>query len=380
MNLSMLNYFYETYDENREQFRKTAALLEKQFTGVEISKLTAASKIDTDLSIDAVYIPAQKKLEKIIIMTSGVHGIEGFTGSAIQRYFMKEVLGAELLQNTGVLLIHAINPYGFRYGRRVSENNIDMNRNFDIDKDLFLIKNEGFAKIYQFLNPQKEVKAGYFRNSFFFIKTVYYILKYKMVTLRQSTVQGQYEFRNGIFYGGDDFEFQKKWLEDLILEKTGDYKYVFVIDIHTGYGERGKLHFLPGNVQDENGKTLLKTMFRDYTIDWPRKERQFYTIRGGFRGYVGNLLPHDKNYIGIVFEFGTLNSQELAGSVRSLHNMIIENQGFHHGYKNNQSEKIVKTRFREMFFPSSEIWRSQIMKQASEILPVLTDRYTKLKS
>ena len=133
---SMLSYFYETYDENREQFRKTAALLKTRFLDVEISRLIVPSKMDTDLSIDTVYIPAQNKTNKLIIMTSGVHGIEGFAGSAIQRYFMNEVLDAELLQNTGVLLIHAINPYGFKFGRRVSENKVDLNRNFDVDKGI----------------------------------------------------------------------------------------------------------------------------------------------------------------------------------------------------------------------------------------------------
>ena len=322
---SKLTFFYETYDKNREQFRQLSASLKKQFKNVETSRLIVQSKMDSDLSIDTVYIPAQNEAKKIIIMSSGIHGVEGFTGSAVQQYFMNEILDSDVLKNMGVLLIHAINPYGFKYGRRVSENNIDMNRNFDVNKDLFVRKNEGYAKIYQFLTPQKEVKAGYFRNSFFFIKTVYYILKYKMQALRQSTLQGQYEFRNGIFYGGNDFEEQKEWLERLISEKTRDYKYVFVIDIHTGYGERGKLHFLPGNVQNENRKTLLKTMFGDYKIDYPKTGGKFYIVTGGFRDYIGNLIPAEKNYIKIAFEFGTLNSQTTLGSIRSLHNMILEN-------------------------------------------------------
>jgi predicted deacylase len=377
---SKLTFFYETYDENRKHFKQSAASIQKQFRNVEISKLIVRSDADSDLSIDTVYIPAQREAKKLIIMSSGVHGIEGFTGSAVQRYFMSEVLDEERLQNMGVLLIHAINPYGFKYERRVSENNVDMNRNFHINKGLFARNNEGYTKIHAFLNPPKEAKPGYFRNGLFFIKTAYYILKYKMKTLRQSTLEGQYEFKNGIFYGGTDFEMQKGWLEQLILEKTRDYEYVFVIDLHTGYGERGELHFLPGDVQDEKRITLLETMFKDFTIDRPNTERKFIIVRGGFRDYVGNLIHPDRNYIGTVFEFGTLDSHKTVGSVRSLHNMILENQGFHHGFVNSKSEKIVKKRFREMFFPSSETWRSRVMKHASEILPVLIDRYAELNS
>ena len=375
---SMLTFFHETYDENREQFRRLATALRTEFSDVEISKHIVKSEVDSDLTIDAVYIPPQNEAKKLLILTSGVHGMEGFAGSAVQQYFMTKVLDGEVLQNMGVLLIHAINPYGFKYQRRVSENNVDMNRNFHSDRDLFANKNEDYASIYHFLNPQKKVRAGYFRNSLFFLKSSYLISKYSMRALRQATVQGQYEFSNGIFYGGNDFEPQKEWLERFIAEKTDDYDLVFVIDIHTGLGERGKLHYLPGYVQELNSKTLLDTMFREHTLEWPNTGKEFYLATGFFRQYVRSLISADKKYIRIAFEYGTLNSQSITGSIRSLHNMILENQGFHHGYENSQTENLVKHRFREMFFPSSEIWRYQIMKQTSEILPVLIDRYAQL--
>jgi hypothetical protein len=376
---SLLTFFHETYDENREQFRKLAASLQREFTDIEVSKCTVKSEVDSDLTIDVVYIPAQQEAKKLLIMTSGVHGIEGFTGSAVQQYFMTKVLNGETLENMGVLLIHAVNPYGFKYERRVSENNVDMNRNFHVNKDLFAKKNEAYAKMYSFLNPQSKVKAGYFRDGLFFIKTVYMIIKFSKKTLKESTVLGQYEFNNGIFYGGNDFEPQKQWLEHLLSEKTNDYAFVFLIDLHTGLGTRGRLHYLPGYAQSPNNSTLLEELFEDYTIDWPNTGKEFYIPTGLFRQYVGNLISPDKKFIRVAFEYGTLNSQHITGASRSLHNVIIENQGFHHGYENRKTERLVKHRFREMFFPSSKVWRSQILKQTSEILPVLIERYKALK-
>lgn len=375
---SMLTFFYDTYEENREQFRRLAASLQKKYTEVETASHLVKSGTDSDLSIDVVYLPARDKCEKLIIMSSGIHGIEGFTGSAIQRYFLSQVLETETLRNMGVLIIHGLNPYGFKYGRRVSENGVDMNRNFDIDTKLFETENRGYGKINPFLNPQKKAKSGYFRNGFFFLKSVYYILRYKMTALREATLVGQYEFKDAIFFGGNSFEPQKTWLENLILEKINDYEYVFLIDLHTGYGERGKLHFLPGDVREEHRRVLLQKMFADFALDWPDKEKAFYIVRGGFRDFVWKLMPADKKYIGIVFEYGTLNSHQTVGSIRSLHNMILENQGNRHGYENDGTEARVKERFREMFFPSSKIWRSKIMKQTGEVLPVLIDRYSRL--
>ncbi|HEB09982.1 MAG TPA: DUF2817 domain-containing protein, partial [Spirochaetales bacterium] len=94
--------------------------------------------------------------------------------------------------------------------------------------------------MYEYLNPPPKAESGFFSNTFFFIKSMYHILKYKMEALRQATVQGQYAFKNGIYYGGNNFEPQKEWIERLILDKISDYECIFLVDVHTGYGERGK--------------------------------------------------------------------------------------------------------------------------------------------
>ena len=89
-----------------------------------------------------------------IIHSSGVHGVEGYLGSAIQIRFLHEMFLRNeeqlKLESSGscdstdisqkpenkysdkvrkVLLIHAVNPYGMRHHRRANENNVDLNRN-----------------------------------------------------------------------------------------------------------------------------------------------------------------------------------------------------------------------------------------------------------
>ena len=61
---------------------------------------------------------------------SGTHGVEGYCGSGIQIGFLKEGLFAELPDDMSVVLLHAMNPYGFSNDRRVNEDNVDLNRNF----------------------------------------------------------------------------------------------------------------------------------------------------------------------------------------------------------------------------------------------------------
>ncbi len=90
-----------------------------------------------------------------IVLSSGVHGVEGYLGSAIQLRYLHEILlqNEQLIETCQadhsinateiesskkgespnyerkVLLIHAVNPNGMRHHRRTNENNVDLNRN-----------------------------------------------------------------------------------------------------------------------------------------------------------------------------------------------------------------------------------------------------------
>jgi hypothetical protein len=72
--------------------------------------------------------------------------------------------------------------------------------------------------------------------------------------------------------------------------------------------------------------------------------------------------------VAVTVEFGTLDSQTTQGSIKSLRNMIRANQGVQFGYKKAEDERQVKEDIREMFCPSSRVWRSEVIRQARETL------------
>ncbi len=151
--LKNLVYFQSSYEECRKGFILSADKIKEKFKNVKISKLKVESKKDPDLTINYCYVPAQKKFKRLLILSSAVHGIEGYVGSAVQQMFMKELIGNVNLTDTGVLFIHGINPYGFKYNRRVSENNVDLNRNCSKDNRLYKSVNAGYSDLYGMLNP-----------------------------------------------------------------------------------------------------------------------------------------------------------------------------------------------------------------------------------
>lgn len=376
MNADNLTYFNESYIEARNEFRLKSHELNVKYPETKNFNIKVESNIDSNLTIDFCFIPGSKETEKIFILSSGVHGVEGYVGSAVQLFFMNNYINDEFLEKTGVLLIHSVNPYGFKYTRRATENNVDLNRNSGIDNELFNAKNEGYPKVYDLINPQGKVKTGSLGNRFFFIKAIRDIVAESMLVLRQAVLQGQYEYPEGLYFGGKDFEPQIEALVPIIDTICKPYKTVFALDLHTGFGERGKLHLFPNPVE-YTVRNRIETVFEGFNIDWGDTD-DFYTYTGDFSSYIGKINS-DKIFIPMIFEYGTMNSQTTIGSIKSIHIMILENQGEQYGYESEEDRIKGKSDFLEMYFPSSEEWRNHIMDETKIVLDKSLKRFCEVE-
>ena len=373
-----LGYFHDTYDECRSEFLKSIEALADDFDGMEKGKFSIPSEIDNDLSLDWCYIPAQKKKEKLLIINSGLHGIEGYTGSALQVMFIEKILKQKLPDNMGVLFLHSLNPYGFKYHRKVTENNVDLNRNCVLGDQMFDIKNEGFGELTDLLMPSKPVNLSNLRNQFFYLIAIYKIIRESMPVLRQAALQGQYEYEKGFYYGGQAYEPQIDSLKPFLIGLIDDYKMLLNVDLHTAYGERGTMHLFIDKPEDEKVLKGVETIFEDEKIDWG-SSGDFYTINGEYIVWVNSLVP-EVLCMPMLFEFGTLDSQETFGSLKSMQIMIIENQGAHYGYKNNKNELKAKKLFDEMYYPSSPVWKSKVIYDGYNKLSKMVENYEKFEN
>lgn len=366
-------YFKETYDLCRKQFLEEVQLIKERYEQVQVREIQVPGARDQELFVDICYIPPKNKSTKLLILTSGTHGVEGYVGHAVQELFIHEFLNPELIGDLGVLIIHGLNPYGFKHYRRVTENNVDLNRNSDIDPDLFKTVNSGYAELVDFLNPTEPVNTGSMHNRFFAVAAIRKILKASLPVLRQAVLQGQYQFPDGLYYGGQSLEPQIAEIAPLIKKVAEPYEKVLAIDLHTGYGERGKLHFFPNPPEDSLKKKQTEELFEGYSIDWG-DNADFYTITGDFSGYIGKLIPH-KDYIPMTFEYGTMDSQKTMGSIRSIHNMILENQGVHYGYRKEKDQRKVEKNLLEMYYPSDSKWRLGILDQTAKVFQDILEKF-----
>ena len=186
-----------------------------------------------------------------------------------------------------------------------------------------------------------------------------------------------YEFEKGFYYGGRAYEPQIDTLKPFLIGKIKDYRMLLNVDLHTGYGERGTMHLFMDKPEDEKVLKGVETIFEGEKIDWG-SSGDFYTINGEYIAWVNSLAP-EVLCIPMLFEFGTMDSQETFGSLKSMQIMIIENQGAHYGYKNEKNKLKAKNLFDELYYPASSVWRSKVIFDGYHKMSTMMNNYERFE-
>ena len=361
--------------QSREKFLEVSQEFINKVPGAYAEAITIPTKTSAHLTTDTLYLPQQGKQTHLLIVTSGIHGVEAFTGAAIQMEFLTKNFKPEWLQKTGILIVHAVNPYGFHFQRRVDEDNVDLNRNMSADERLFERKSADYQSFEPFLNPTKPRSAGFMSDAFLFIKSLVKLFTVGRNKIAQISVGGQYQNPKGIYYGGQQNQPNSELIKKLFKKVGAPYSKVYHVDLHTGYGERGVLHFFSSSkVAQISG---FENIFDGYKIDLA-SDKDFYETSGDFVRFSFETFADKELILPMTFEFGTMDSQTIMGGFLSLRNMIYENQGHHWGYSSPQAERTVKKDFMNMFNPEDQQWRDQVLKNGTETLVTTLERFSKI--
>ena len=371
-----LSYFIDDYAPAREAFVRKADALAQRFNGVERLSIPVASAHVHDLTLDGAYVPAQQQPKRLLILMSATHGVEGPAGSAVTRLFMDEFMTPAALADTGVLLMHGLNPYGFATQRRVTEANVDLNRNAAQTPALYLSDNAGYPRVDPLINPRTPADTGAPEHRFFLLRALAMLAQHGMGPLRQAVLQGQYAEPRGIYYGGSALAPQLEALAPHLRRIVNAYPLSMTLDLHTGYGARGRLHVFMNPPSDPRVRQGLETVFDGHPIDWGSGQ-DFYTVTGDVAGWIGSLREAGTHLPG-VFEYGTMDSQGTLGAIKSLHIGVLENQGAQYGYASDAQRERIRRDYVEMFNPSSPAWRTQVIADSRRLLTQVMARLPQL--
>lgn len=350
--------FPESYDSSRARFMRDFELLRPQWADSRLESYPL--KTDPSLSVDCAWAEPRKK-ENLIIISTGLHGIEGYVGSVMLKIFMDEFAPKINADNTGLLLVHAINPWGMKNRRRYNENNADLNRNFIWDENFDPRVNPDYEPLISMLNPSRPLTNMLLSDMAFISRLLTNIVKLGILRIRQGMLSGQYRHPRGVQFGGQSTQESAQIARGLFQRAFDEYGQIVHLDMHTGYGPRYQMSFVNSTREPASSQELMRRF--NYPLIVAATPSDFYTVSGDITEYFYKLRDEkypSKKLFATCFEFGTFGAS-LPMQIRSMRVTILENRLFQHGAKSDALRNAVRKEYEELFFPAETRWREKAM-------------------
>lgn len=299
--------------------------------------------------------------DKLLIVSSACHGVEGYCGSGVQVFALHDQEWRARARAVGVavLYVHALNPYGFSHLRRTTHENVDLNRNFqDFSKPLPV--NAGYREIAPLLLP-----AVWPPNAENQAAVQHYLATKGQQAWQAAISAGQYEFADGMFYGGHEPTWSNRTLRAVLGAHGGAARRIAWIDLHTGLGESGVGERIYAGRNDPEaierarrwwgggGATPLTSIYDGSSTSAP--------LTGMMWSAVAEECPAAE-YTGIALEYGTLPILQMLQALRAEHWL--------HQHPEAPAEQAaqIKADMLTAFYTDTDAWRGQIISQARQAL------------
>ncbi|OGA53786.1 MAG: hypothetical protein A3G24_06650 [Betaproteobacteria bacterium RIFCSPLOWO2_12_FULL_62_13] len=346
-------FFSPDYVTARARFRAAA---ETAGAVLHALALDAAGPGGEALTIDIARL-GDPRARKVLLHTSGLHGVEAFAGSAIQLALLQQPPAPAA--DCALILVHVLNPYGMAWLRRANENNVDLNRNFLGDGETRSGAPDLYRRIDRFLNPPSPPASD-----FFYLQALWQALRHGFHPLKQAVAQGQYEFPCGVFFGGSTLQQGPRRYLDWLRQHLSGARYVFALDVHTGLGPWGEETLLPEPASGATPIARLAAALNRKLIEVTRGDTAAYVIRGGMGGMLPRVLP-GATVDFVLQELGTYSPLAVFRALRD------ENRWHHYG--SGGLEHPAKQRLREALCPAAREWRTQIVAKGIGLVHAAAD-------
>lgn len=345
------SYFSADYGEARQRFRASA---EAAGAVPEARPHPLTGPWGETLATDLAWLgPADA--ERVLVTLSATHGVEGFCGSGVQLGWLESGLYRELPEETALLMIHAINPHGFAWLRRVDEDNVDLNRNF-VDHDAPYPRNPGYEDLAEVLCPPEWNDAVIAETQ----KVLdAYAEEHGRQGLQKAISGGQYGHPDGIFFGGHAPTWSRRALEEVFRKKLARARRVAVIDYHTGLGPYG--HGERICIDPPGSEALARTSrwYEDDITSPALGTSSSVELNGCNVSGMERALPRAE-LTAIALEYGTIPTPQVRVALRA------DNWLHQHGTVNSPKGRAIKEQIRAAFYPDEADWKEMVWERAVE--------------
>jgi Protein of unknown function (DUF2817) len=351
--------FARDYAEAREGFLAAAA--RRGFSVASAPHPSRKGAKGEELAIDAVLLgPAHAA--SLLIVTSGTHGAEGFCGSGCQRALLDD---DDLLKRidagrVAVLLVHAVNPYGFSHLRRANEDNIDLNRNF-LDFAQVRPKNAGYAELHDLLLPAEWPPAAANRAAILANRE-----RMGHPQFQAAVSSGQDSHPDGLFYAGLAPAWSNRTVRELLRRHGAGKRRIGWIDIHTGLGPTGHGEKIFAGRDDAADLARVRAWYGADVMSYYDGGSASAEVQGSAALCVYEECP-DAEIACMGLEFGTLPFEAVLHALRGVHWLDI------HLEAPAALRAGIERGLRDAFYTDTELWKGMILGQSrTAILQAVT--------
>ena len=308
-----------------------------------------------ELAMDVAWL-GPPQADKVLVSLSATHGVEGVYGSGAQVHWLRTQGLQPLPPQTAVMLVHALNPHGFSWLRRVNEDNVDINRNH-LDFSRPLPSNPDYEAIHALVVPA-QLHAQTLQDIHAQLQA--HIARVGLSAATRAITGGQYVHADGLFYGGRQLCWSNRMLNAVVAAHLTHARALCVLDHHTGLGPHAHSELI---CRHPVGSPALQ-----HARDWwgadvtspAAGESASEVIDGNVRMAFESLCPQAQ-VVAIAVEVGTVPGEQVLAA------LIADNLLHLRDHPRSALGEQVRAQVRKAFFDDSPAWQTQCISRAMQI-------------
>jgi predicted deacylase len=293
--------------------------------------------------------------DTVLLAIAGTHGVEGYAGSAILTGWLKS--GASHFSGIRQVLVHALNPHGFAWDRRVNEENVDLNRNF-INWSATPPENRDYALLADAIAPpdlsdaSTEAASRMLRN---------YAREHGAFAMQETISKGQYTHAAGMYYGGSRTQWSASTLRTIIDTFARPCIKSAILDFHTGLGPYGRAELISEDAPDSKAFARARAWYGSDVCSTLAGDSVSAQVFGSLDSAMPSMFSGAETTT-ICVEYGTQSTLEVFQALRA-DNWLHTIAGLGH-----PDREAIKAQIRKAFYPEADDWKTMIWTRGKTVL------------
>jgi hypothetical protein len=307
------------------------------------------------LFLDTTII-GERDAKSAVLLISGTHGVEGYFGSGAQTALLRGGFAKRAKKGVKFVLLHALNPFGFAWNRRVNEQNADVNRNFVNHAKPPV--NRDYDKLVEAISPRSIAKDDYSEAN---AKLRAYAKAHGDFALQETISTGQYKHPHGIYFGGPSESWSAQMLKDVFREELKGVERLIAIDFHTGLGKPGAAEMITEDLPGSPAYKRARKFWGARVQSSEAGESLSPPLKGTLDKAVARWM-RGKELTFAALEVGTAPVRDVFDALRK-DNWLHEYASMRH-----RDAKAIKQQIRQAFYPDTASWKRKVWDHSADVV------------